>query len=80
MNETEKMKKIFQEVFAVGEDALNEGFTSDQVENWDSVTQMALVAAIEDAFDIMLDIDDIYELDSFEKSLEILKKYAGQEP
>ena len=36
---------------------------------------MGLVAAIEDAFDIMLDPDDIVDLSSFEKGMEILKKY-----
>ena len=36
---------------------------------------MTLVAAIEDAFDIVLDTDDIITFDSFEKGKEILKKY-----
>ena len=36
---------------------------------------MTLVAAIEDAFDIMLDTDDIIDFSSFEKGKEILKKY-----
>ena len=35
----------------------------------------ALVAALEDAFDIMIDMDDIIDLSSFEKGKEILKKY-----
>lgn len=36
---------------------------------------MSLVAAIEDAFDIMMDTDDIVDLSSFAKGIEILKKY-----
>lgn len=36
---------------------------------------MGLVAAIEDAFDIMMDTDDIIEFSSFEKGMEILRKY-----
>lgn len=46
------------------------------VESWDSVGHMSLVAAIEDAFDIMLDTDDIVDLSSFSKGIEILKKYG----
>ena len=42
---------------------------------WDSVGHMTLVAALEDAFDIMIDMDDIIDLSSFEKGKEILKKY-----
>lgn len=42
---------------------------------WDSVGHMTLVAALEDAFDIMVDMDDIIDLSSFEKGKEILRKY-----
>ena len=36
---------------------------------------MSLVAEIEDAFDIMLDTDDIIDFNSYQKGIEILKKY-----
>ena len=36
---------------------------------------MGLVAALEDAFEIMLDTDDIIDLSSYKKGIEILKKY-----
>ena len=44
-------------------------------EQWDSVGHMTLIAALEDAFDIMVDMDDIIDLSSFEKGKEILRKY-----
>ncbi len=47
-----------------------------QSKAWDSVGHMALVAALEDAFNIMLEMDDIIDLSSFEKGKEILRKYA----
>ena len=34
---------------------------------------MSLTAALEDAFDIMLETDDIIDLSSYEKGIEILK-------
>ena len=43
--------------------------------SWDSVGHMTLVAALEDAFDIMMEMDDIIDLSSFEKGKEILRKY-----
>jgi acyl carrier protein len=46
-----------------------------QSKAWDSVGHMSLVAALEDAFDIMLEMDDIVDLSSFEKGKEILRKY-----
>jgi acyl carrier protein len=42
---------------------------------WDSVGHMRLVANLEDAFDVMLDMDDIIDFSSFEKGKEILRKY-----
>ena len=47
-----------------------------QSKAWDSVGHMTLVAALEDAFDIMMEMDDIIDLSSFEKGKEILRKYA----
>ena len=34
----------------------------------------SLVAALEDAFDIMMDTDDIIDFNSYEKGMEILEK------
>ena len=41
----------------------------------DSVGHMSLVACIEDAFEIMMDTDDIVDFSSYDKGIEILKKY-----
>lgn len=43
-----------------------------EVESWDSVGHMGLVAALEEAFDIMMDTDDIIDFSSYEKGIEIL--------
>ena len=41
----------------------------------DSLDVVELVMAIEEAFDIEMDIDDIIDFSSFEKGMEILSKY-----
>jgi len=43
---------------------------------WDSVGHMALVAAIERAFDVMMETDDVIGLSSFAKAKEILSKHG----
>ncbi len=43
--------------------------------SWDSVGHMSLMAALEEAFDIMLDTEDIIDFSSFEEGKEILRKY-----
>jgi acyl carrier protein len=50
--------------------------TYGESKSWDSVGHMALVAALEDAFDIMMEMNDIIDLSSFDKGKEILRKYA----
>lgn len=48
-----------------------------QIPAWDSVGHMSLMAAIEDAFDIMMEPDDIIDFSSYEKGKEILSaKYS----
>lgn len=42
---------------------------------WDSVGHMALIAALEGEFDCMLEMDDILDMSSFEKAVEIMGKY-----
>lgn len=74
MTNLEKYNKLFCETLNVTEDQLA-GLKYQSVELWDSVGHMTLVAAIEDAFDIMMDTDDIIDLSSYEKGLEIIKKY-----
>jgi acyl carrier protein len=47
-----------------------------QVEGWDSLGHMALVAELEDRFGVMFDTDDIIDMSSFRRALEILGKYG----
>lgn len=75
MTNLEKYNNVFCENLNVKEDQLA-GLKYQGVELWDSVGHMTLVAALEDAFDIMLDTDDIIDLSSYEKGKEILKKYG----
>ena len=45
------------------------------IEAWDSVGHMSLISELEDVFDIMMDTDDIIDFSSYEKGIEIMKKY-----
>lgn len=45
-----------------------------EIDEWDSVGHMSLVAEIESTFDIMMDTDDILDFESFAKGKEILQE------
>ena len=47
-----------------------------QVKTWDSIGHMGLISALEDAFDIEFETDDIIDFSSYEKGKEIIKKYG----
>lgn len=73
MTNFEKYNNAFMESFEITEDQLP-GLKYQDIEAWDSVGHMGLIAALEDAFDIMMDTDDIIDLSSYEKGMEILSK------
>lgn len=73
MSNLEKYNGIFTEVFGVDASALGDGFGKDSVAEWDSVHQLNLVSLAEDAFDIMLDPEDIMAFTSYAKGLEIMR-------
>lgn len=72
MTNLEKLNAIFCEVFSVEEVALNETFINTNVETWDSIHQLSMVAAIEEAFDLMMDAEDILEMTSYENVKQLL--------
>ncbi len=74
MANLETYNKVFCDTLQIEESQLN-GLEYQGVELWDSVGHMTLMAALEDAFDIMLDTDDIVDFSSYEKGKDILKKY-----
>lgn len=48
-----------------------------EVEGWDSLAHMAIVAELEDQLGIMLETDDIIDMSSVERTIEILGKYES---
>jgi len=71
----EKYIEVFTSTFGIsGETAKTSSFK--QTKQWDSVGHVNLMAAIEAAFDISLEPDDILDFRSFAVGHEILKKYG----
>ena len=73
MNNLEKYNEAFCGALEITENDLA-GLQYQAIPAWDSVGHMGLIAALEDAFDIMMDTDDIIDLNSYEKGMEILSK------
>jgi len=74
MNNLEKYKNAFMEAFGIEESAVATLKYQD-IEEWDSVGHMRMIAQLEDVFDIMMDTEDMIDFSSFEKGKEILARY-----
>lgn len=75
MNNLEKYRSVFVEIFSLEEDFNGAEIRLNETADWDSVGHMDLITGVEDAFDIMMETEDILAFDSYEKGIEILNKY-----
>ena len=75
MANLEKYKSLLAEVFDTDVANVKEDSSKETVDHWDSIHQLNIIAVLEETFDVMLDPEDIVELTSYEKGIEILKKY-----
>lgn len=70
-----RIREIFAEVLEVELAVITDTLEYSSIPQWDSVAHMAIVAAIEDEYDIMMEIDDIIDMSDFTKSVEIISTY-----
>ncbi len=74
MNE-DKLKECFVSVIGIDGAKVNDTLEYGTYA-WDSVAHMKLIASIEDAFDLMIETDDVIDMSSYLKAKEILRKYS----
>jgi acyl carrier protein len=67
---------IFSETLHIDLSWVTDDLTFNSVREWDSVAHMALVAALEEAYEVMLEPEDIIDMNSVRKAKEILLKYG----
>jgi acyl carrier protein len=73
-----KYQQIFVKLFKVNENQLV-SLKYQDIPEWDSIGHMELMTALEEAYSIEIDIDDIIDFSSYSKGKEILKKYSSEE-
>jgi acyl carrier protein len=76
MNNTQKYNQAFIENFSIVESKLTDDLIYNSIPEWDSVGHMGLVAALEEQFDIMMEMDDIIDFSSYKKGFELIAKYG----
>tara|TARA_B100000900_G_C20320177_1_gene609821 strand:+ start:398 stop:634 length:237 start_codon:yes stop_codon:yes gene_type:complete len=71
----EKYNEAFKIAFEIEDTKLGSDLKYESIQEWDSIGHMSLIAELEDTFDISMEMDDIIDFSSYDKGIEILKKY-----
>ncbi len=73
---SDKLQSVFAEALGLDVKQVNDELAYNTIPEWDSVAHMTLIAQIEEAYDLLLDTDDIIDMSSVGKAKEILAKYG----
>ena len=73
----QRVSEAFREALDLGDDVDVTTLAYREHPNWTSLGHMTLVAALEDKFDVMMESDDILDMSSYAKAIEIMRKYDG---
>ena len=76
MNNKNKYNQVFLETFLIDESVLDDNLKYNSIQSWDSIGHMALITGLEEAFDIMMELDDIIDFNSYKEGFEIIAKYG----
>ena len=75
MSNLNKYNSAFLETFSLSDDKKLSNLKYNDIDEWDSIGHMTLIAALEESFKISFETDDIVDFSSYLKGKEILKKY-----
>ncbi|AGM02803.1 acyl carrier protein [Amycolatopsis keratiniphila] len=67
-----KLREVFVEALDLDAEVDVENLKYRDIEAWDSVGHMALVAAIEDEFDVEFDTDQVIDMSSFKVAVDMV--------
>tara|TARA_B100001027_G_scaffold215840_1_gene190671 strand:- start:9 stop:248 length:240 start_codon:yes stop_codon:yes gene_type:complete len=75
MSNQAKYKQVFISSLSINENDFKDSLKYNEIPEWDSIGHMTLISALEEAFKISFETDDIVDYSSYKKGVEILNKY-----
>ena len=72
----DRVSKVFFEVLNLAPGSDPARLVYNESEGWDSIGHMRLIAGLEEEFDCMLEMEDILDMSSYDKAVEIMAKYG----
>jgi len=58
----DRLTKLLADVFELSPSEISLDYTPDDIEIWDSLLQLTLISNIEEEFDIVLEIEEIFTI------------------
>jgi len=75
----DRLTDIFGEVFGLEKRKFSPDLAPEDVPHWDSIGHMNMVTALEKEFDLQFEVDEIMEMSSPAKIIEILRSKGVEE-
>ncbi|ANV97312.1 acyl carrier protein [Helicobacter enhydrae] len=73
-----RVQDIFRDIFDDDELIITESSNSEEIEDWDSLNHVNLVASIEKAFGIKFALGELQELKNVGEMLDLILKKIGE--
>lgn len=73
----DKVVAVFARVLGIAPDAIHDELRYATIPQWDSIAHMSVVGALEEAFGVMIDMDEVIDMSSVGKAREILRKHGA---
>lgn len=67
-----KLQEIFRDIFDSDNLIISEDTTAEDIDEWDSLSQISLVCALEEDFDVKFSLNELQELKSVKNIIKIL--------
>jgi acyl carrier protein len=77
MSDAERLDDAVRDALGLADDAELEAIAYDTTPEWDSVGHLQMMAAIEAAFDIRIDADDVVQMSDYDKVRSTLRSRYG---
>ena len=73
---SDRVIEAFARVLGIAPERVTDDLRYASIPEWDSIAHMSVVAALEEAFGVMIDMDDVIDMSSVGKAREIIAKYS----
>lgn len=73
----DRVISVFSTVLGIPAEAVTDGLRYGAIPQWDSIAHMSVVVALEEAFGVMIDMEDVIDMSSVGKAREILRKHGA---